>query len=161
MKTLYPFGKELKKGEWSFAMPKPGGDADNGMLYVADMGLRKVAGAKIDMASGELSTAFVIELTTTGFQPLIGPKDKRVLMLTNMKPKVEAEPIKATFFTQNYGEQVTWRDAATGKLLAESDYFEPMPGNGLIVPTFGGRFYYPTAAGKGFYVLQVMPKPAK
>ena len=33
-----------------------------------------------------------------------------------------------------------------------------MPGNGLIVPTFGGRFYYPTAAGKGFYVLQVMPK---
>ena len=52
------------------------------------------------------------------------------------------------------------RDAATGKLLAESDYFEPMPGNGLIVPTFGGRFYYPTAAGKGFYVLQVMPKAA-
>ncbi len=160
MKTLYPFGKELQKGEWSFAMPKPGGDAENGMLYLADMGLRKVAGAKIDMASGELSTAFVIDLTTTGFQPLIGPKDRRVLMLSNMKPNVEAEPIKLSFFTQNYKEQVTWRDAATGKLLAESDFFEPMPGNGLIVPTFGGRFYYPTAAGKGFYVLQVMPKPA-
>ena len=160
MKTLYPFGKELKKGEWSFAMPKPGGDPDNGMLYVADMGLRKVAGAKIDLASGELSTAFVIELTTTGFQPLIGPKDKRVLMLTNMKPNVDAEPIKASFFTQNYKEQVTWRDAATGRLLAESDFFDPMPGNGLIVPTFGGRFYYPTAAGKGFFVLQPMPKRA-
>jgi len=63
------------------------------------------------------------------------------------------------FFTQNYKEQVTWRDASTGRLLAESDYFEPMPGNGLIVPNFGGRVYYPTAAGKGFYVLQVMPEP--
>ncbi|MBK9116035.1 MAG: hypothetical protein IPM22_10440 [Betaproteobacteria bacterium] len=160
MRTLYPFGKELKKGQWSFAMPKPGGDTDNGMLYGADAGLRKVAGAKIDVASGELSTGFVIDVTTTGFQPLIGPKDRRVLLLTNMKPNVEAEPIKATFFTQNYKEQLTWRDAATGKLLAESDFFEPMPGNGLTVPAFGGRVYLPTAAGKGFYVLQVMPKPA-
>ena len=83
-----------------------------------------------------------------------------MLMLTNMKPNVDAEPIKASFFTQNYKEQVTWRDAATGRLLAESDFFDPMPGNGLIVPTFGGRFYYPTAAGKGFFVLQPMPKRA-
>lgn len=26
---------------------------------------------------------------------------------------------------------------------------------------FGGRIYFPTAVGKGFYVLQVMPKPAQ
>jgi hypothetical protein len=25
---------------------------------------------------------------------------------------------------------------------------------------FGGRVYFPTTAGKGFYVLQAMPKPA-
>ena len=158
LKITFPFGKELKKGEWSFAMPKPGGDPENHMLYIADMGMRKVGGIKVDPASGKLDVAFVIDVTTTGFQPLIGPKDKRVLMLSNMQADVSIEPIKLVFFTQNYKEQVTWRDAATGKLLAESDFFEPMPGNGLIVPTFGGRVFYPTSVGKGFYTLQVMPK---
>ena len=157
IKTLFPFGTALQKGEWSFAMPKPGADLENNMLYVADMGMRKVAGVKVDLTSGELKNAFVIDHTTTGFQPLIGPKDKRVLLLSSMKPNVEREPIKLSFFTQNYTEQVTWLDAATGKRLAESDFFEPMPGNGLIVPTFGGRVFYPTAAGKGFYVLQAAP----
>jgi hypothetical protein len=160
VKIIFPFGKELRKGEWSFAMPKPGGDPVNSIFYIADTGLRKVAGIKIDQASGELKVAFVVDDITTGFQPLIGPKDKRVLLLTNMKLNVEKEPIKLAFFTQNYKEQVTWRDAATGKLLAASDFFEPLPGNGLIVPGYGGRVYFPTFGGKGFYVLQVLPKAA-
>jgi hypothetical protein len=107
---------------------------------------------------GELKTAFVVDDTTTTFQPLIGPKDERVLLLTNMKLNVEKEPIKVALFTENYKEQLTWRDAATGKILAESDYFEPLSINGLTPPGFGGRIYFPTAVGKGFYVLQVMSK---
>lgn len=43
---VFPFGKELKKGEWSFAMPKPGGDPENHMLYIADMGMRKVGASR-------------------------------------------------------------------------------------------------------------------
>jgi hypothetical protein len=31
--------------------------------------------------------------------------------------------------------------------------------NSLTPPGFGGRVYFPTAEGKGFYVLQVMPRP--
>ena len=83
-----------------------------------------------------------------------------MLLLTNMKLNVEKEPIKVAFFTQNYKEQLTWRDAATGKILAESDFFEPLTVNSLTPPGFGGRIYFPTAVGKGFYVLQVMPKAA-
>jgi hypothetical protein len=160
MKIVFPFGKELTKGEWSFAPPKPGGDPENDMLYIADMGMRKVAGIKIDQATGDLKVAFVVDDTTSTFQPLIGPKDKRVLLLTNMKLNVEKEPIKLALFTENYKEQLTWRDAATGKLLAESDFFEPLSINGLTPPGFGGRIYFPTAVGKSFYVLQVMPKLA-
>ena len=126
----------------------------------ADMGMRKVAGIKIDQATGELKVAFVVDNTTTTFQPLIGPKDRRVLLLTNMKLNVEKEPIKLALFTENYKEQLTWRDAATGKILAASDFFEPLSINGLTPPGFGGRIYFPTAVGKGFYVLQVRPKPA-
>jgi outer membrane protein assembly factor BamB len=158
--VIFPFG-ELKKGEWSFAPPKCGGDPQNSMIYSADVGMRKVAGIKLDPATGELKLAFVVDATTTTFQPLIGPKDKRVLLLTNMKLNVDKEPVKGALFTENYKEQLTWRNAATGKLLAESDFFEPLSINGLTPPGFGGRIYFPTAVGKGFYVLQVMPKPAE
>jgi hypothetical protein len=159
MKVVFPFG-ELKPGEWSFAPPKCGGDPENSMIYSADMGMRKVAGIKLDPDSGELKTMFVVDDATTTFQPLIGPKDKRVLLLTNMKQNVAKEPSKLALFTGNYKEQLTWRDAATGKILAESDFFEPLTINSLTPPGFGGRVYFPTAVGKGFYVLQVMPKPA-
>jgi hypothetical protein len=73
--------------------------------------------------------------------------------------KIEKEPAKAALFTANYKEQLTWRDAATGKIIAASDFFEPLSINGLIPPGFGGRVYSPSAVGKGFYLLQVTPKP--
>jgi hypothetical protein len=159
VKIVFPFG-ELKKGEWSFAPPKAGADPENSMIYSADVGLRKVAGIKLDQATGEMKVAFVLDDMTTTFQPLIGPPDKRVLLLTNMKQNVAKEPSKIALFSANYKEQLTWRDAATGKIIAESDFFEPLSINGLTPPGFGGRVYFPTAVGKGFYVLQVMPKPA-
>ncbi|HRI92469.1 MAG: hypothetical protein XXXNARYT_003165 [Candidatus Accumulibacter regalis] len=154
---IFPFG-ELKKGEWSFAPPKCGADPENNMIYSADMGVGKVAGIKLDPVSGELKVVFVLDDTTTTFQPLFGPPDERVLVLTNMKRNVEKEPLKAALFTANYKEQLTWRDAATGKIIAESDFFEPLTINSLTPPGFGGRVYFPTAVGKGFYVLQVAPK---
>lgn len=158
MKIVFPFGKELKKGEWSFAPPKAGADPENGMIYSADVGIGKVAGIKFDTATGEANVAFVLDDVTTTFQPLIGSKDRRVLLLTNMRKNVDKEPIKVALFTENYKEQLTWRDAATGKVLAASDFFEPLSINGLTPPGFGGRIYFPTAVGKGFYVLQAMPK---
>ena len=156
MKIVFPFG-ELKPGEWSFAPPKAGADPENGMIYSADMGVGKVAGLKLDQATGELTVAFVLDNITNTFQPLIGPKDKRVLLLTNIKRNVAREPIKAALFTENYTEQLTWRDAATGRIIAESDFFEPLTINSLTTPGFGGRVYFPTAIGKGFMVLQVLP----
>ncbi len=154
MTTLFPFG-ELKKGQWSFAPPKPQTDPENSMIYSADMGMGKVAGIKIDQATGEMKTVWVVDDITSAFQPLIGPKDKRVMLLSNAKLNVENEPIKLALFTGNYKEQVTWRDAATGRIIAASDFFEPLTAGSLITPGFGGRVYFPT--GKGFITLQVLP----
>jgi hypothetical protein len=154
MKIIFPFG-ELKKGEWSFAPPKACTDAENSMLYSADMGMAKVAGIKLDQATGEMKTVFVLDNMSTTFQPTYGPKDKRVLVLTNMKKNLPREPNDLALFTANYTEQVTWHDAATGRKLAESDFFEPLMVNSLVVPGFGGRCYFPT--GKGFITMQVMP----
>lgn len=157
MQVIFPFG-ELKKGEWSWAPPKPQTDPENSMIYSADMGVGKVAGIKIDQATGEMKTVWVVDNTTNAFQPLIGPKGQRVMLLSNAKKNVENEPIKLALFTGNYKEQVTWRDAATGRIIAESDFFEPLSIGALITPGFGGRVYFPT--GKGFITLQVMPDPA-
>ena len=158
-KVLFPFGP-LKEGEFSFAPPKAGADPENGMVYSADMGLGKVAGIKLDQATGELTTAFVVDNVTSTFQPVIGPKDKRVLLLTNAKQNVAKEPLMAAIFTENYKEQLTWRDAATGKIIAASDFLDPLTINSLTTPGFGGRVYFPSTVGKGFYVLQAMPKQA-
>ena len=154
MTTVFPFGP-LKEGEQSFAPPKSGGDPENNLLYSADMGIGKVAGVKIDPQTGEMKTAWVIDDITLGFQPLIGPKDQRVLLLSRMKPNVEREPLMLALMTGNYKEQVTWRDAATGRLIAESAYFEPLTPGALITPGFGGRVYFPT--GKGLIAMQVIP----
>ena len=81
-----------------------------------------------------------------------------MLLLTNMKQQVAKEPIKLALFTANYKEQLTWRDAATGKVIAECDFFEPLTINSLTPPGFGGRVYFPSAVGKSFYTLQVVPK---
>jgi hypothetical protein len=154
MKVIFPFG-ELKKGEWSWAPPKCCTDVENSMIYSADMGIGKVAGIKFDPATGDLKTVFVLNNMTTTFQPMYGPKDKRVLVLTNMKKNVALEPNDLMVFTGNYTEQVTWHDASTGRKLAASDFFEPLTINSLVVPGFGGRCYFPTK--KGFITLQVMP----
>lgn len=54
-----------------------------------------------------------------------------------------------------YRQQALWLNAQTGKVLAESDYFEPMNFNTLLSPGYGGRFYY--MWDQGFIVLQPMP----
>lgn len=157
MEIIFPFG-ELEPGGWSFVLPKACVDRENNMIYSADMGVSKVAGIKIDPVTGKLNAVFVLNNMTNTFQPTYGPKEKRVLVLTNMKPNVKHEPAMAMFGTANYTEQVTWHDAATGRKLAESDFFEPLTINSLIAPGFGGRFYYPTK--KGFITLQVKPATA-
>jgi hypothetical protein len=70
-----------------------------------------------------------------------------------------AEQLRLALFTGNYTEQVTWREAATGRLIAaESNFFEPLTIGSLITPSFGGRVYFQT--GKGFIALQAMPAAA-
>jgi hypothetical protein len=152
MQIIFPFG-ELEKGGWSFAPPKACTDAENSMIYSADMGMGQVAGIKIDQATGQLKLAFVLDNMTTTFQPTYGPKDKRVLVLTNMKKNLLHEPTMLALGTANYTEQVTWHDAATGRKLAESSFFEPLTINSLVAPGFGGRVYFPTV--RGFITLQV------
>lgn len=158
--SIFPRG-DLGLAGMSWAPPKPGADPQNSVLCSADMGIKKVAGITIDPAKGDLSTAFVLDNITSTFQPVFGPADKRMLVLTNVKLPVAIEPIPIALKTSGNTEPVTRRDAATGKLLAEPDFFEPLSLNSLTPPGFGGRVCFPKAEGEGFHVLQPMPAAAR
>lgn len=63
------------------------------MIYSADMGMKKLAGIRIDPGTGKLEAAFVLDNLTSTLQPVLGPADKRVLLLTNMKLSLAIEPL--------------------------------------------------------------------
>jgi len=155
MIDVFPFG-QLEKGQFSFCMPKPGGDPENQMIYSADQGIEKVAGIKLDQKTGKLEVVFVVDNNTNTFQGVIGPKDKRVLLMSDAVKDDPSLPMIKAFWSGAYTERVTWRDAATGRLLAASDCFDPLTPNSLVTPGFGGRIYFPTL--KEFIVMQVLPK---
>ena len=156
MTSVFPFG-QLERGEQSFAPPKNGSDAQNNMVYSQDLGVGKVAGIKLDPATGAMKTVFVVGDRTTCLVALVGPKEKRVMLTSNQRHDFPFEPMMLALGTGLYKEQVRWREAATGRLIAESDFFEPMSPNTAVTPGFGGRVYYPT--DKGFIVLQIAGKP--
>lgn len=58
----------------------------------------------------------------------------------------------------SYTERVVWRDAATGNVLAASDYFSGMSAGAPPDPGFGGLLYYMTYNGH-ILALQVLPAP--
>ena len=100
--SLSPFGP-LRRTQFSLAPPKPSIDLENDMLYSADAGLGKVAGIKLDQRRGEMKTMFVVDDSTFAFQPMIGPKEKRVLILSNMKPGVPGVPHLVAYAGQVQG----------------------------------------------------------
>ena len=157
MKIVFPFG-QLKEGEWSFCPPKAGCDPENNMVYSADQGIGKVAGMKLDPETGDIEVVFIVDNSTNAFQPIIGPKDKRVLVMSNAKKNDPNMPTQEMVFSEAYTEQVTWRDAATGRLLAASDFFEPLTLGSLVTPGYGGRIYFPTK--EDFITMHVRPAPA-
>lgn len=154
---VYPFGTDLPTGV-SWAPPKAAVDVENSMVFSADQNMMKIGAVTLDQTTGEMTTAWTIDGATTALQALYGPADKRVLGTARAEPGVTQQALMQTS-NPPYKQQAIWLEAKTGKLLAESDFFEPMNFNTLLSPGYGGRFYY--MWDNGFVVLQPMPKRAE
>jgi hypothetical protein len=150
---IYPFGQDLPTGQ-SWAPPKGAVDPELSMVFSADQNMMKIAGIDFDQQTGEMTTAWTLDGATTALQALYGPQDARVLGTARAEPGTTLEALNQTS-NPPYKQQALWLDAKTGKVLAESDFFEPMNFNTLLSPGFGGRFYY--MWDQGFIVLQPMP----
>jgi hypothetical protein len=123
-------------------------------LFSADQAARGLAGIKVDPNTGNLTVAWTAPDSTIGFQTIIGPKDQRVVVVSNINPNATQAAVNAG----NYTEQVVWRNMFTGKLLAASNFTEPVTPNSLITPGYGGRVYYLT--DNGFIVYYVTTHPS-
>jgi hypothetical protein len=152
---VYPFGTDLPTGA-SWAPPKAAVDPENDMVFSADQDMEKIGGVHLDRATGEMTTVWTLDAATTALQALYGPKDSRVLGTARAAPGTTLAELNQNF-APTYKQQALWIEAKTGKILAESDFFEPMNLGTLLTPGFGGRFHY--MWDKGFIVLQVMPAP--
>lgn len=125
-------------------------DPQNNRVYVMDAGAGKLAG--VNLQNGKLSVAWTQDQTTLSFTTLIGPKDQRVLIGTNI-------PVKTFQGLKSYTtEQVIWRNAQTGQELASSSQFPKMTQGILVTPGYAGLQYFLTADGH-IIALQVTPKP--
>jgi len=145
--NLQPFASAGAKN--SFIPSMVSVDPENDRVYVMDAGAGKLAG--VDLKNGQLSVAWSQDQTTLSFTTLVGPKDRRVLVGTDI-------PVKFFNGLKDYTtEQVVWRDAASGNELARSSQLPKMTQGILVTPGYAGLQYFLTADGH-IIGLQVVPQ---
>ncbi len=146
--NLQPFADTGAKN--SFIPSMASVDPEKNRVYVMDAGAQKLAG--VDLVDGQLKVAWTQDQTTLSFTTLLGPKDQRVLIGTDI-------PIKAFQQLKSYtSEAVVWRNAQTGAELARSSEFPKMTQGILVTPGYAGLQYFLTADGH-IIGLQVTPLP--
>jgi hypothetical protein len=123
-------------------------DPDNNIFYGVETLSRKVAAFKI--ANGQIQTAWKKTETTTEWATLIGPKDHRVWVGTDI-PGAEIPG-------RNHTERVVFRDAATGRELARSARVPQMTQGSAVQPGYGGSVFFPVATGT---LIKMTPRPVR
>jgi hypothetical protein len=112
-------------------------DPENGLFYGVETLARKVAAFRIGNSGIEL--VWKKTQTTTEWATLIGPKDHRVWVGTD----VPLNEIPG----DNTNARVVWRDASTGRLLAVSQQVPAMTQGTAVQPGYHGSMYFPGATG--------------
>jgi hypothetical protein len=121
-------------------------DPQNGLFYGVETLARKVAAFKV--TSSGIKTVWKKTQTTTEWATLIGPKNQRVWVGTDI-PGAEIPG-------KNKADRVVYRDAATGRELARSARVPVMTQGSAIQPGYGGSVFFPGAKGT---LIKVMPSP--
>ena len=123
-------------------------DPQNDLFYGVETLARKVAAFKLT-ASG-IKTVWKKNQTTTEWATLIGPKDHRVWVGTDIP--------RAGIPGRNTTDTVMFRDAATGRLLARSAKVPAMTQGSAVQPGYGGSVFFPGAKGT---LVKMTPHPVR
>ena len=123
-------------------------DPENGLFYGVETLARKVAAFRIT-GSG-IHTAWKETQTTTEWATLIGPKEHRVWVGTDIPvPEIPG---------RNHTDMVVWRDARTGRELARSGELPYMTQGSAVQPGYGGSMFFPGAEGR---LIKLTPIPER
>jgi hypothetical protein len=123
-------------------------DHENGLFYGVETLARKVAAFRI--TEWGITTVWKKTQTTTEWATLIGPKEHRVWVGTDI-PGAEIPGANAT-------DAVVWRDASTGQELARSERVPQMTQGSAVQPGYGGSMYFPGAKGM---LIKLTPAPVR
>jgi hypothetical protein len=117
----------LKPGENSNYYAHLAVDPQSNRIYTMDAGAHKAAGVNFNPKTCNMTVACVPPQWSQNYITLLGPIDKRVFVNTNISSSVTQNATKLDSGPEgaNCVEQILWRDANTGKLLAASDFFPP------------------------------------
>jgi len=154
--TLDPI--PLEPGQQSTYYAHGAVDPENNRIYAMDAGVHKAFAVNIDPSTGNMSVAWVESQWSQSYIMLIGPSYARVFVNTNMSSLVtqNVSEMKPGSIGANYKEQIQWRDAATGNLLAASDFFPSSASYADVPVGYGGLIYDITNIGN-IIALQVLP----
>lgn len=133
----------LEAGQKSFIPSMLTVDLPNNRIYAMDY-LPGMVVAVDFTQDGNMSVAWgPVDQRTISFLTLIGQPDQRVLVSANINPNATQQQLEqgAQGTDYTYTEQIIWRDAATGNILAESDFFPAMSPGILVTPGYGGLIY--------------------
>ena len=123
-------------------------DPQNGLFYGVETLARKVAAFKLTPST--IKIVWEKTETTTEWATLIGPKDHRVWVGTDI-PRAEIPG-------RNKSDTVVFRDAATGRLLARSARVPAMTQGSAVQPGYGGSVFFPGAQGT---LVKMTPRPVR
>jgi hypothetical protein len=112
-------------------------DPENGLVYGVETMARKIAAFRI--TDSGIENVWKKTQTTTEWATLIGPKDQRIWVGTDI-PGAEIPGKQTT-------ETVVFRDAATGRELARSSRVPVMTQGSAIQPGYGGSVFFPGGEG--------------
>ena len=122
-----PFAAATLKTGHSFEVSKAALDTATSSVYTEDSAVDQLVGMHFSPKHG-FTVRWRDKIESLEFAALVGPAAHRQLVFTDF---------------EKGGDHVVWIDAATGRILARSGVLAhvPAPGN-IVMPGFGGRFYY-------------------
>jgi hypothetical protein len=132
----------------SFAPSAPTVDLLRNRIFVFDAGPGKLAA--LDLEPDGWQVTWMVDQRTTEFMALIGPRNRRVLVTTEIP---DGQPLETN--STNY---VVWREAESGRELARSDQLDPILSGTMVEPGYAGRMYY---LGKSGEIRKLTVRPAR
>lgn len=130
----------------SWAPASVSADADNHLIYAIDALPGKLAA--IRLTSSGLEVAWKVNQTTTEFTALIGPKNERVVVGTDIPgPEIPGN---------NSNDFAVWRNASSGAEIARSPLLPAMTQGTMIQPFYDGNMFFEGQSGT---LIKLMPQP--